>query len=149
MTDSKIWNELRKYRPCLCGSAFLFQLNFICCCYFCYGYSIIMSHLVVVPFCWAFLLSVFILITTWIIATIVLVVVLRRCYCCCSPNIVWHLNHHHRSAVRGWLGHIVVIFVVVLLLYMTTWQSIWSKLASWTYSGITLDIKVFSLWRIS
>ena len=28
-----------------------------------------------------------------------------------------------------------------------TWQSIWSKLASWTYSGITLDIKVFSLWR--
>ena len=30
-----------------------------------------------------------------------------------------------------------------------TWQSIWSKLASWTYSGITLDIKVFSLWRTS
>ena len=29
------------------------------------------------------------------------------------------------------------------------WQSIWSKLASWTYSGITLDIKVFSLWRTS
>ena len=23
--------------------------------------------------------------------------------------------------------------------YMMTWQSIWSKLASWTYSGITLD----------
>ena len=30
-----------------------------------------------------------------------------------------------------------------------TWQSIWSKLASWTYSGITLDIKVFSLWCTS
>ena len=29
------------------------------------------------------------------------------------------------------------------------WQSIWSKLASWSYSGITLDIKVFSLWRTS
>ena len=29
------------------------------------------------------------------------------------------------------------------------WQSIWSKLASWTYSGITLDIKVLSLWRTS
>ena len=26
---------------------------------------------------------------------------------------------------------------------------IWSKLASWIYSGITLDIKVFSLWRTS
>ena len=32
---------------------------------------------------------------------------------------------------------------------MIIWQSIWSKLASWTYSGITLDIKVFSLWRTS
>ena len=26
------------------------------------------------------------------------------------------------------------------------WQSIWSKLASWTYSGIKLDIKVFFLF---
>ena len=34
-------------------------------------------------------------------------------------------------------------------LYTMTWQSIWSKLASWTYSGITLDIKFFSLWRTS
>ena len=25
-----------------------------------------------------------------------------------------------------------------------TWQSIWSELASWTYSGITLDIKVYN-----
>ena len=33
--------------------------------------------------------------------------------------------------------------------YMIIWQSIWSKLASWSYSGITLDIKVFSLWRTS
>ena len=34
-------------------------------------------------------------------------------------------------------------------IYMIIWQSIWSKLASWSYSGITLDIKVFSLWRTS
>ena len=33
--------------------------------------------------------------------------------------------------------------------HMMTWQSIWSKLASWAYSGITLVIKVFSLWRTS
>ena len=36
-----------------------------------------------------------------------------------------------------------------IYVYMIIWQSIWSKPASWTYSGITLDIKVFSLWRTS
>ena len=36
-----------------------------------------------------------------------------------------------------------------VMIDMIIWQSIWSKLASWTYSGITLDIKVFSLWRTS
>ena len=33
--------------------------------------------------------------------------------------------------------------------HMTRCMVIWSKLASWIYSGITLDIKVFSLWRTS
>ena len=42
-------------------------------------------------------------------------------------------------------------YSLFLLLWslMIIWQSIWSKLASWTYSSITLDIKVFSLWRTS
>jgi len=39
--------------------------------------------------------------------------------------------------------HIMIFFDN--LIFMIIWQSIWSKLASWTYSGITLDIKVFSL----
>ena len=38
---------------------------------------------------------------------------------------------------------------VYLIMHKIIWQSIWSKLASWSYSGITLDIKVFSLWRTS
>ena len=50
------------------------------------------------------------------------------------------------------VGVFVFVFVsaqVFICICMMTWQSIWSKLASWTYSGITLDIKVFSLWRTS
>ena len=44
---------------------------------------------------------------------------------------------------------ILIEYCVLCIVYMIIWQSIWSKPASWTYSGITLDIKVFSLWRTS
>ena len=48
-----------------------------------------------------------------------------------------------------WYQRSATEHIVLLFLLMMTWQSIWSKLASWTYSGITLDIKVFSLWHTS
>ena len=47
------------------------------------------------------------------------------------------------------LGNKMVSSYFSIHKHMIIWQSIWSKLASWSYSGITLDIKVFSLWRTS
>ena len=46
-------------------------------------------------------------------------------------------------------GYYYMAYALYMNHFMTRCMVIWSKLASWIYSGITLDIKVFSFWRTS